>query len=55
VPPPRRRPPRSRRPANADFRTGTSALGSGEFEVEQSSVPPGHGGVGGQVGFTEDG
>ena len=25
---------------SADFRTGTSALGSGEFEVELASVPP---------------
>ena len=40
---------------SADFRTGTSALGSGEFEVELASVPPGDGGVGGQVGFAEDG
>jgi hypothetical protein len=41
--------------ANADFRTGISALGSGEFEVELASAPPGDGGVGGQVGFAEDG
>jgi hypothetical protein len=45
------------RPAtpNADFRTGTSTLGSGEFEAELASVPPGDGGVGGQVGSAEDG
>ena len=53
--PGRRRPDRPHARANADFRTGTSALGSGEFEVEQASVPPGDGGVGGQVGFAEDG
>jgi len=41
--------------SNADFRTGISALGSGEFEVELSSAPPGDGGVGGQVGSAEDG
>ena len=41
--------------ANADFRTGTSTLGSGEFEVELASVPPGDGGVGGQVRSAEDG
>ena len=41
--------------ANADFRTGISAPGSGEFEVELASAPPGDGGVGGQVGFAEDG
>ena len=35
-------------PANADFRTGVSALGSGEFEVEPASVPPWDGGVGGE-------
>ncbi len=46
---------RSRVGANADFRTATSALGSGEFEVELASVPPGDGGVGGQVGVAEDG
>jgi hypothetical protein len=40
---------------SADFRTGTSALGSGEFEVELASAPPGDGGVGGQVGVAEDG
>ena len=40
---------------NADFRTGISAPGSGEFEVELASAPPGDGGVGGQVGFAEDG
>jgi hypothetical protein len=40
---------------NADFRTGTSTLGSGEFEAELASVPPGDGGVGGQVGSAEDG
>ena len=41
--------------ANADFRTATSALGSGEFEVELASVPPGDGGVGGEAGLAEDG
>jgi hypothetical protein len=41
--------------ASADFRTGTSAPGSGELEVKQASVPPGDGGVGGQVGVAEDG
>ena len=41
--------------AYADFRTGISAPGSGEFEVELASAPPGDGGVGGQVGFAEDG
>ena len=41
--------------ANADFRTGTSAPGSGEFEVERASAPPGDGGVGGEVGVAEDG
>jgi 2-polyprenyl-3-methyl-5-hydroxy-6-metoxy-1,4-benzoquinol methylase len=41
--------------ANADFRTGTSTLGSSEFEAELASVPPGDGGVGGQVGSAEDG
>ena len=40
---------------SADFRTGISAPGSGEFEVELASAPPGDGGVGGQVGFAEDG
>ena len=40
---------------SADFRAGTSALGSGEFEVESASAPPGDSGVGGQVGFAEDG
>ena len=30
-------------------------LGSGEFEVELASVPPGDGSVGGQVGVAEDG
>jgi hypothetical protein len=40
---------------NVDFRTGTSTLGSGEFEVELASVPPGDGGVGGQVRSAEDG
>ena len=38
-----------------DFRTGISAPGSGEFEVELASAPPGDGGVGGEVGFAEDG
>jgi len=41
--------------ANADFRTGTSALGSGELEVELASVPPGDGGIGGEAGLAEDG
>jgi hypothetical protein len=41
--------------ANADFRTGTSALGLGEFEAELASAPPGDGGVGGQAGVAEDG
>jgi hypothetical protein len=41
--------------SNADFRTGISALGSGEFEVELASAPPGDGGVGGQVGVAQDG
>ena len=40
---------------SADFRTATSALGSGEFEVELASVPPGDGGVGGEAGLAEDG
>jgi len=40
---------------NADFRTGTSAPESGEFEVELASAPPGDGGVGGQVGVAQDG
>jgi hypothetical protein len=40
---------------SAGFRTGTSAPGSGELEVELASVPPGDGGVGGQVGVAEDG
>ena len=40
---------------SAGFRTGTLAPGSGEFEVELASVPPGDGGVGGQVGSAEDG
>jgi len=47
---------RSARPLlSVDFRTGTSTLGSGEFEVELASVPPGDGGVGGQVRSAEDG
>jgi hypothetical protein len=40
---------------SADFRTGTSALGLGEFEAELASAPPGDGGVGGQAGVAEDG
>ena len=47
--------PGARPSTNADFRTGTSTLGSGEFEAELASVPPGDGGVGGQVGSAEDG
>ena len=39
---------------NADFRTGTSAPGSGEFEVKLTAAPPGNGGVGGQVGVAQD-
>jgi hypothetical protein len=41
--------------ANADFRTGTPALGSGEFEAELASVPPGDCGVGGEAGVAQDG
>ena len=41
--------------ANVDFRTGTLAPGSGEFEAELASAPPGDGGVGGQVGVAQDG
>src|ERR1035441_10030144 len=46
--------------ANADFRTGISAPGSGppgsaEFEMERASAPPGDGGVGGEAGVAEDG
>ena len=40
---------------NAGFRTGTSALGSGEFEAELAAVPPGDGCVSGEAGFAEDG
>ncbi len=40
---------------SADFRTGISALGSGEFEAELASAPPGDGGAGGEVGVAEDG
>jgi hypothetical protein len=48
-------PPKSQRRYSADFRTGTSTLGSGEFEAELASVPPGDGDVRGQVGLAEDG
>src|ERR1039457_691144 len=41
--------------ANADFRAATLAPGSGEFEAELASPPPGDGGVGGQAGVAEDG
>src|ERR1039457_4691347 len=41
--------------ANADFRAATLAPGSGEFEAELTSAPPGDGGVGGQAGVAEDG
>jgi len=41
--------------ANADFRTGSSAPGLGEFEAELASAPPGDGGVTGEVGVAEDG
>jgi len=47
--------PFQHRVVSANFRTGTSTLGSGEFEAELASVPPGDGGVGGQVGSAEDG
>jgi Phosphopantetheine attachment site len=40
---------------SVDFRTGNSALGSGELEAELASAPPGDGGVAGQGGMTEDG
>ncbi len=40
---------------NADFRTGTSALGLSEFEAELASTPPGDGGAGGEAGLAEDG
>ncbi len=40
---------------SGDFRTGISALGSGELEAELASAPPGDGGVGGQAGVAEDG
>ena len=40
---------------SADFRAASSALGSGEFEVELASAPPGDGGVGGKAGVAEDG
>jgi len=40
---------------NAGFRTGTSALGLGELEVELASVPPGDWGVGRKAGLAEDG
>ena len=41
--------------SNADFRTGTSALGLSEVEAELASAPPGDGGVGGEAGLAEDG
>jgi phosphate transport system substrate-binding protein len=41
--------------SNADFRTGTPALRSGEFEAELASVPPGDCGVAGEAGLAEDG
>ena len=41
--------------ASAGFRTGLSALGSGELEAEVAAVPPGDGGVGGEAGVAEDG
>jgi hypothetical protein len=40
---------------NADFRTATSALGSGELEAELASTPPWDGGVVGEIGVAEDG
>jgi sugar-specific transcriptional regulator TrmB/DNA-binding CsgD family transcriptional regulator len=40
--------------ANADFRTGTSTLGSGELEAELASAPPGDGGVVREAGVAED-
>ena len=35
--------------------TGYFGPGSGEFEAELASVPPGDGGVSGEVGVAEDG
>lgn len=43
------------RAANADFRAGTSALGSGELEAELASVPPGDCGGIREPGVAEDG
>jgi hypothetical protein len=51
----RKLPDRSAWLISVDFRTGTLAPGSGEFEAELASAPPGDGGVGGQVGVAQDG
>jgi hypothetical protein len=40
---------------SADFRTGTSALESGELEPELASAPPRDCGVVGQAGVAQDG
>ena len=47
--------PRSTQLLSADFRTGGSGQRSGDFVADGASAPPGDGGGGGEVRFTEDG